>query len=79
MVPSKDEKVGCHYRGAILLFSNLLSGHPALACAVCYGDPNSSLIRSMKMGMLSLAGLIYLVLGGMIVVAITWIRRSKRL
>lgn len=75
----KMKKLDSTLVGALILLSTFFSGHPALACAVCYGDPNSSLIRSMKMGMLSLAGLIYLLLGAMIVVAVSWIKRSKRL
>lgn len=54
-----------------------LSSQPALACSVCYGDPNSPLTKGIKMGILSLAGLIYLLLGGIVLFTISCIRRHR--
>jgi hypothetical protein len=50
-----------------------------LACAVCFGDPNSPLTQGAKAGILVLLGFIGTVLGGIVAVTLFWIRRAKML
>ncbi len=66
----------------ILLGAVFLSFHsPSLwACAVCFGgDPNSPMIRGLKMGVLAMVGIVYLVLGSIVWTAISWFRRAKKM
>ncbi|NOS99567.1 MAG: hypothetical protein HOP29_02960 [Phycisphaerales bacterium] len=56
-----------------------LSGSVARACSVCFGDPNSGLVKGAKAGVIVLAGIVYGVLFLMTAVAGTWIRRARRL
>lgn len=62
---------------AILLV--LLSGSIAQACSVCFGDPNSGLVRGAKAGVIVLAGIVYGLLFLMTAVVGSWIRRARRL
>lgn len=57
----------------------LLSSRPALACAVCFGSPDSSLTQGAKAGILILLGVIATVLTGIVAVALFWIRRAQML
>ena len=50
-----------------------------LACAVCFGDPNSQMTKGLWMGVLFLLGVVAIVLGGVLAVAISWARRSRKL
>ena len=49
------------------------------ACAVCFGDPNSPMTHGAKAGVAVLLGIVVSVLGGILAVAIFWMRRAKLL
>ncbi len=51
----------------------------AIACSVCFGDPNSPLVQGARAGILALAGLVYLVLIAIAAVAGVWTVRARRL
>ncbi len=57
----------------------LVSAQPALACAVCAGDPNSSLYEGAQAGMLVLLGVIGVVLTGLASLLLFWMRRAANL
>ena len=57
----------------------LLSAAPALACSVCYGDPNSTMVQGAKAGVLVLLGVVGVVLTGIASLLIFWMRRAARL
>ena len=57
----------------------LLSAGPALACAVCFGAPDSSLTQGAKAGILILLGVIATVLTGIVSVTLFWVRRARAL
>ena len=63
------------------LFVSVLGSwtRPALACAVCFGDPNSPMSKGARMGVLSLGIFIGAVLFGILAVALTWARRARSL
>ncbi len=57
----------------------LLSAHPALACSVCYGDPNSAMSQGAQAGMLVLLGVVGVVLTGLASLFVFWMRRAAQL
>ena len=57
----------------------LLSAQPALACSVCYGDPNSAMSKGAQAGVLVLLGVVGTVLTGVASVLIFWMRRAANL
>ncbi len=57
----------------------LLSAAPALACSVCYGDPNSAMSQGAKAGVLVLLGVVGVVLTGIASLLIFWMRRAASL
>ncbi len=57
----------------------LLSSPPALACSVCYGDPNSAMTQGAKAGVLVLLGVVGVVLTGLASMLIFWMRRATNL
>jgi hypothetical protein len=57
----------------------LLSAQPALACSVCYGDPNSAMSQGAQAGVLVLLGVIGVVLLGLASVLVFWMRRAANL
>ena len=57
----------------------LFSAAPALACSVCYGDPNSAMSQGAKAGVLVLLGVVGVVLTGLASLLIFWMRRAARL
>ena len=50
---------------------------PALACSVCFGDPNSATAQGVVMGVLALLGVVLCVLGGFAAFAIYLARRAS--
>lgn len=60
-------------------FALWLAANSSFACSVCFGDPNSDMVRGAKAGVLFLAAIIYLQLMLMGGVAATWIVRARRL
>lgn len=57
----------------------LLSAQPALACAVCYGEPGSPMALGVQAGVLVLLGVVSVVLVGVASLLIFWMRRASRL
>jgi len=57
----------------------LLDAAPALACSVCYGDPNSTMVKGAKAGVLVLLGVVGMVLVGVASLLIFWMRRAATL
>ena len=57
----------------------LLSAQPALACSVCYGDPNSAMSQGAQAGVLVLLGVIGVVLLGLASMLVFWMRRAANL
>ena len=56
-----------------------LCAAPALACSVCYGDPDSPEVKAMQAGILVLLGCIGTVLTGFAGLFLYWFSRSRRL
>ena len=52
----------------------LLSSQPALACSVCYGDPNAAMTQGAQAGVLVLLGVVATVLTGLASLLIFWMR-----
>lgn len=53
------------------------SAPQALACAVCFGDPNSAMAKGAAAGVMVLAGVISGVLACIVGTAVFWVRRSR--
>lgn len=49
------------------------------ACAVCFGDPDSSLTKGTIAGVLFLLGVIVTVLGGILITGIVWTIRARKI
>lgn len=57
----------------------LLRPDAAMACSVCFGDPNSPMIKGVKMGILLLLSIVGAVLASIAGIAYTWARRARAL
>jgi hypothetical protein len=57
----------------------LLASRPVLACAVCFGPPDSSLTQGARAGILILLGVVATVLTGIVAVTLFWVRRARML
>ena len=57
----------------------LFCAHPALACSVCYGDPNSAMTQGAQAGVLVLLGVVGVVLTGLASLLLFWMRRAAQL
>ena len=57
----------------------LLSSQPALACSVCYGDPNSAMTQGAQAGVLVLLGVVGVVLTGLGSLLLFWMRRAAQI
>ncbi len=57
----------------------LLRAQPALACSVCYGDPNSAMTQGAQAGVLVLLGVVGVVLTGLASLLLFWMRRAAKL
>lgn len=49
-----------------------------LACAVCFGDPNSPQVQAQNSGIFVLLGVTGLVLTGFVALGIYFVRRARR-
>ena len=57
-----------------------LIGHTsAHACPVCFGDPNSDMVRGAKWGVAVLGIVVYGLLMGMVGIGVTWFVRARKL
>jgi hypothetical protein len=63
----------------VALLAPLLLSDPLEACAVCFGDPSSLMVQSIKSGIWVLIAFIGAVLLMISSVAYSWYRRSKQL
>jgi hypothetical protein len=61
------------------LVAVLLAAGDASACAVCYGDPDSSMTKAMAAGIWVLLGCIGFLLAGFGGLFLYWMQRSKRI
>ena len=61
------------------LFDATMSGGEALACAVCFGDPDSPMAKGVVWGVLVLVGIVSFVLAGVAGTALFWLHRSRHL
>ena len=59
-----------------IVLVSLLFSNPVLACAVCFGDPNSLQTKSAKLVVLFLLGIIVSILASIGGVAFKWSRKS---
>ena len=57
----------------------LLPAAEALACSVCFGDPNSQQSKALGASVLFLLGTVGSVLGGILYFIFQWARRAKKL
>ena len=57
----------------------LLIAQPALACSVCYGDPDSAMSQGAKAGVLVLLGVVGVVLLWVASLLLFWGRRAANL
>ena len=60
-------------------FRHVAEKGSVVACAVCFGNPNSALSKGVAAGVLLLMGVIATVLAGIVVVGLTWLRRARQL
>ena len=56
-----------------------LIAQPALACSVCAGDPNSTMVQGVQAGVLVLLAVIGVVLSGVAALLLFWARRAANL
>ncbi len=61
-----------------LLTTLLLDADYAVACPVCFGDPDSDMAQGAMWGILVLGIVIYGVLMGMVGVGVTWFIRARK-
>ena len=86
MVSDKTERMELSVKRMFRLWAGLWAfaavwGYSDLlwACAVCFGDPDSSLTQGAKAGILILLGVIGTVLTTIAGVALFWVRRARLL
>jgi hypothetical protein len=66
-------------RMTLVLAAVLMIPARAMACAVCYGDPNSLQVQGAEAGVLVLLGVIVTVLLSIAGMILFWILRAKRI
>ena len=76
---SRNRLVSMSLAAMLACLGALLSAQPALACAVCYGDPNSAMTQGAQAGVLVLLGVVGVVLTGFASLLIFWMRRAAHL
>ena len=59
--------------------ATLLVAESASACSVCFGDPNSSMVKGVQAGVLVLLGVVGVVLTGLGSLILFWMRRAANL
>lgn len=64
---------------ATAVLALLLLGRDAVACATCFGDPDSNMAKGVVWGVLVLFGIVGFVLAGVVGVGVFWMQRSRRL
>jgi len=66
-------------RLAVLAAGCLLAANPVMACAVCFGDPDSDMAKSALAGVFFLGAVILGVLVTIASLAVSWSIRARRL
>ncbi len=61
-----------------LLTTLLLNADYAVACPVCFGDPDSEMARGAMWGILVLGIVVYGVLMSMVGIGVTWFIRARK-
>ena len=69
----RERRIGAAAGGAVLAMNV-----PALACAVCYGDPESAMAKGVVAGVFTLVGVVGFVLMGIAGTGVYWLQRSRR-
>ena len=64
---------------AAAMLALALMGSDAVACATCFGDPDSNMAKGVVWGVLVLFGIVGSVLAGVAGVGVFWMQRSRRL
>jgi hypothetical protein len=64
---------------SVAMFAVAVSASPAVACAVCYGNPDSPLTKGMAAGIWVMLGCIGFVLAGFAGVFLYWMYRSRHI
>jgi len=64
---------------ATAMLALALMGPDAVACATCFGNPDSNMAKGVVWGVVVLAGIVGFVLAGMAGVGVFWMQRSRRL
>lgn len=54
----------------------ILNAQPAIACSVCYGDPNSPITKGAEAGVLVLLAVVVVVLTLLASLLLFWVRRA---
>jgi hypothetical protein len=52
---------------------------PVSACAVCFGDPDSTMAKGAAMGVAVMVGVVGVVLVGILATGLSWLYRSRQL
>lgn len=63
----------------VVVALSIVKSTPVVACAVCFGDPDSPMVKGALAGMLVLVGVISFVLMGVVGTGLYWNHRSRRL
>ena len=61
----------------ILLLLALIAPHTASACAVCFGNSDSTWNKAVNMGIIVLLGVVLLVLGGIVAFFVHMAKRAR--
>ena len=69
----------CAYASALTFFMWMGDVQQVIACAVCFGDPESDMAKGAVAGIMVLAGFIGFVLIGVAGTGVYWVHRSRRL
>lgn len=70
---------GARVHALIAMAAFLAVADRAMACAVCFGDPDSSMVKGATAGVLVLLGVIGVVLAGFVGTGLFWMQRNRRL
>ncbi len=75
----RQKRPGSTSLATLIGLTILLMAQPALACSVCFGDPNSQMTQGVQAGVLVLLGVVGVVLAGIASLLIFWMRRAAHL
>ncbi len=74
-----QKRLGSTMLALLLCLATLTIAQPALACSVCFGDPNSQMAQGVQAGVLVLLGVVGVVLTGLASLLLFWMRRAAHL